>query len=116
MIKNDKSKYLKLKEAISIDNTNDIILEEYLKIEKLYNNNEYEKNIIYYYHISPEIYNTITGVKKVGSSVELFFEIFELLKNYKTVNNDILKDFKEKNKITDYFYNIKNKKQTQKTN
>ena len=117
LIKNEKDKYLKLKEAISYDNTNGIILEEYLKIEKVYNSKEYDKNIIYYHHhISPKSYNDITDQKKSCSSVDLFLEVFELLKNYKKDNNDFLEDLKEKNKITQYFYKIKNRKPAKKAN
>lgn len=117
LIKNEKDKYLKLKQAISYDNTNNIILEEYLKIEKVYNNKEYDKNIIYYhYHISPRNYSDITAQKKSRSSVDLILEVFELLKNYKKDNNDFLEDLKEKNKITEYFYKIKNREPAKKAN
>lgn len=117
LIKNEKDKYLKLKKAISYDNTNNIILEEYLKIEKVFNNKEYDKNIIYYhYHISPRNYRDITAQKKSRSSVDLILEVFELLKNYKKDNNDFLEDLKEKNKITEYFYKIKNREPTKNSN
>ena len=102
-------KYHILKSAIFLDNTNEKIMEEYLKTEKMQNIEEFNKNILVYkYHISPEAYLKITGEKK-KSSKDLLLEVFGVLKNYK-IETEITKEFKEKDKINNYFYKIKNKK------
>ena len=63
-INNEEDKYLKLKDAVSYDNTNNKILKEYLKIEKLRNKKDGDDYINNYYHISPECYEEIMGKKK----------------------------------------------------
>jgi hypothetical protein len=66
-INNEEDKYLKLKDSVSYDNTNNKILKEYLKIEKLRNKKDGDDYINnYYYHISPECYEEIMGKKKVN--------------------------------------------------
>ena len=103
-------KYEMLKSAIFYDNTNEQILEEYLKTEKIYNIEEYNKNLlIYYYNISPNRYLNITGEQKKNSSKDLLLEAFDILKNYK-IGNEIEEEFIEKNKINKYFYEIKSRK------
>jgi hypothetical protein len=64
-INNEEDKYLKLKDAVSYDNTNNKILKEYLKIEKLRNKKDGDDYINnYYYHISPECYEELWVKKK----------------------------------------------------
>ena len=105
----DKQKYQMLKSAIFFDNNNEKIMEEYLKIEKMLNKEEYDKNIlIYKYHISPKTYFNITGENK-KSSKDLLLEVFDILKNYK-IETELTKELEEKEKINNYFYKIKNKK------
>ena len=105
----DKQKYQMLKSAIFFDNSNEKIMEEYLKIEKMLNKEEYDKNIlIYKYHISPKAYFNITGENK-KSSKDLLLEVFDILKNYK-IETELTKELEEKEKINNYFYKIKNKK------
>ena len=103
-INNKEDKYLKLKDAISYDNTNNKILKEYLKMEKLRNKSANDDYIDkYYYHISPECYQEITGNKKEKSSVELLNEVFDLFKNYSIDNKNYLEAHNEKQKIMMYF-------------
>ena len=106
----DNDKYLKLKEAISYDNTNTEIMENYLKLAQKCNNTDFKLYIkLYSHYISPEIYETIAQHEKEKSSLELFNELFAIIKNYDIINKDIVEEFKEKGKILDYFYNIKGK-------
>lgn len=106
----DNDKYLKLKEAISYDNTNTEIMENYLKLAQKCNNTDFKLYIkLYSHHISPEIYETIAQHEKEKSSLELFNELFAIIKNYDIINKDIDEEFKEKEKILDYFYKIKGK-------
>ena len=106
----DNDKYLKLKEAISYDNTNTEIMENYLKLAQKCNNTDFKLYIkLYSHHISPEIYKTIAQHEKEKSSLELFNELFAIIKNYDIINKDIDEEFKEKEKILDYFYKIKGK-------
>lgn len=108
---NTEKKYLLLKEALSYDNTNEQILEEYLKTEKVCDIYKYNENIIkFYYNISPETYIKITGDKKVKSSKDLLLEIFDILKNYNIEEKQVNEEFQEKNKIKNYFHNIDGKK------
>lgn len=112
-INNEEDKYLKLKDAVSYDNTNNKILKEYLKIEKLRNKKDGDDYINnYYYHISPECYEEIMGKKKGKSSVELLKEVFELFKNYSPENKDDLEVLNEKHKIVMYFWNKKERERS----
>ena len=108
-IDNENEKYFKLKEAISYNNTNEKILKELLTIEKNINFEEYNKNIsLYYYHISPETYQSITGKNKNDSSVELLKEIFNKLKGFQIKDKNYNEQCLEKDEIYKYFYsNIK---------
>ena len=105
---NEKEKYLKLEDAISYDNTNDKILKEYLTIAQKYRNDYNTLIEKYYYHISPNSFQDITGHNKKKCSKELLLETLIILKDYnlndKTYNDTII----EKRKIVDYFFsNIK---------
>ena len=106
---NEKEKYLKLKEAVSYDNTNSEILKEYLVSAKNYCD-EYDSLIKkYYYHINPEIYKDITGNDKTNSSIDQLFEVFNILKAYNIDNLEYHKEIMEKNKILNFFYIEKKK-------
>jgi len=112
-INNEEDKYLKLKDAISYDNINNKILKEYLKMEKSRNksvNDDYIDK--YYYHISPECYEEITGNKKEKSSVELLNEVFDLFKNYSIDNKNYLEDHNDKQKIIMYFWKKKERERS----
>ena len=114
---NEEEKYLKLKEAISYDNTNDAILRDYLKIARIQNKEAYSNEInLYYYHISPESYKDITGQKKDKSSIDLFVEIFSILKNYNIENKSIQEEFDEKYKVFSYFFHNESFAHLQKAN
>ena len=83
---NEKEKYLKLKEAVSYDNTNSKILKEYFVSAKNYCD-EYDSLINkYYYHINPEIYKDITGNDKTNSSIDQLSKVFNILKAYNIEN------------------------------
>ena len=85
-------------------------MENYLKLAQKCNNTDFKLYIkLYSHYISPEIYETIAQHEKEKSSLELFNELFAIIKNYDIINKDIVEEFKEKGKILDYFYNIKGK-------
>ena len=101
---NEKEKYLKLKEAVSYDNTNSKILKEYFVSAKNYCD-EYDSLINkYYYHINPEIYKDITGNDKTNSSIEQLSKVFNILKSYNIDNLEYHNEILEKNKILKFFY------------
>ena len=101
---NEKEKYLKLKEAVSYDNTNSKILKEYFVSAKNYCD-EYDSLINkYYYHINPEIYKDITGNDKTNSSINLLSKVFNILKAYNINNIEYYDKILEKNKILKFFY------------
>ena len=106
-LNNEQEKYLKLKEAVSYDNTNDVILKDYLKIASIQDKVSYSNEInLYYYHLSPESYKDITGQKKIKSSIDLFVEIFNILKNYNIEDKSFQEEFDEKYKVSSYFFSI----------
>ena len=106
-----------IQKALSYDNTNEIILKEYLSILKQTNFGLFEKKIEeYYYSISEDIYMKITGQKKHLTSIGLLLQQFDIFKNYKISGNidyenenEIMLDNQQKSEITKYFYRIKDK-------
>ena len=106
---NEKEKYLKLKEAVSYDNTNSKILKEFFVSAK--NNCDEYYSLIneYYYHINPEIYKDITGNDKTNSSIDQLSKVFNILKAYNIENLEYHEEIMEKNKILKFFYIEKKK-------
>ena len=101
---NEEEKYLKLKEAVSYDNTNFEILKEYLISAKNYCD-EYDSLFNkYIYHIPRDIYKDITGTDKNNEAIKLFSKVFKLLKDYNINNKTYSEQLFEKNKILNFFY------------
>ena len=106
---------INIQKALSYDNTNEIILKEYLSILKKTNFEQFKKEMEkYYYFISADIYMKITGEKKGFTSIDLLLQQFDKFKNYEISGNidyqnenEIILDNQQKSEITKYFYRIK---------
>ena len=106
---------INIQKALSYDNTNEIILKEYLFILKKTNFEQFKKEMEkYYYFISADIYMKITGEKKDFTSIDLLLQQFDKFKNYEISGNidyqnenEIILDNQQKSEITKYFYRIK---------
>ena len=82
-LKDDKLKIEILETAIKFDNTNENILKEYLICLKKFDQNKYQDELDkYLFHISPKVYESITGEIKEKTSITKLKKIFDLFKNY----------------------------------
>ena len=110
---NYKEKINKLEEAISYDNTNQIILKEYLFYLLRNNDNKFDDAIEKcYYKISPMIYNELLLKNKFLSSKDFLVIMFDMFKNYESNfekdENKILSDINLKFELTIFFRKNKN--------